>query len=171
MIATAHFAPRWSTYRPRVTPGHGRRDKVWVFAVLEPQTELALTVRADGRATAHFLTLLDQIVHTWPTGNFILFLDNLTAHNPLDVRLRALAYPRVRFFFQPAYALWLKLIELWWKTLRSLALKERRFDDKAELIALLVRQGLPESSTQTLQLAQSRASIYFPDGAPNKYAR
>ena len=47
--------------------------------------------------------------------------------------LWALAHPQVRFLFQPTYAPWLNLIEPWWKTLRSLALKGRRFEDADEL--------------------------------------
>lgn len=35
--------------------------------------------------------------------------------------------------FQPTYAPWLNMIEPWWKTLRSLALKGRRFADADEL--------------------------------------
>ena len=120
-----------------MTPDYGRRDKLWVFGAFEPQTGCALTVCADGRATAPFINLLDQIVHIWPTGDLVLILDNLAAHKTLDVRLWALAYPRVRFLFLPTYAPWLNLIEPWWKTLRSLALKERRFEDKAQLIAAI----------------------------------
>ena len=56
-------------------------------------------------------------------------MDNLASHKTLDVRRWALAYPRVRFLFQPTYAPWLNLIEPWWKTLGSLALKGRRFED------------------------------------------
>jgi transposase len=61
----------------------------------------------------------------------------LAAHKTLDVRLWALAHPRLRFLFQPTYAPWLNLIEPWWKALRSLALKGRRFEDKAELITAI----------------------------------
>ena len=66
-------------------------------------------------------------------GFIILILDNLNVHKTLDVRLWALAYPRVRFLFQPTYSPWLNLIEPWWKTLRSLALKGRCFKVPAEV--------------------------------------
>ena len=39
-----------------------------------------------------------------------------------------LAHPRWEFVFQPKYAAYLNLIEPWWKVLRSLALKGRRFE-------------------------------------------
>lgn len=131
--AKTYWASRWSQKRPLVTPDYGRRDKVWVFGAFEPKTGQAITVCTQGRATAHFLTLLNQIVQTWQTGQIILILDNLASHKTLDIRLWALANPRVRFLFQPTYAPWLNLIEPWWKTLRSLALKGRCFQNAADL--------------------------------------
>jgi hypothetical protein len=44
------------------------------------------------------------------------------------VLLFALRYPRWEFVFPPKYAAYLNLIEPWWKILRSLALKGRRFE-------------------------------------------
>ncbi len=55
-------------------------------------------------------------------------LDNLSAHRTTDVLLFMLAHPRWEFVFQPKYAAYLNLIEPWWKVLRSLALKGRRFE-------------------------------------------
>src|SRR5260221_13584620 len=112
-------------------------DDVIKFGCLvpfEPHTGHALTMSAPGRATAHFLSLLDQIVHTWQEGNLILIMDNLASHKTLDVRLWMLAHPRVRVLFQPTYAPWLNLIEPWWKTLRSLALKGRRFEAVHDIV-------------------------------------
>ena len=60
-------------------------------------------------------------------------LDNLSTHRALDVLLWALAHPRWEFVFQPTYAADLNLIEPWWKVLRSLALKGRRFEAWAEI--------------------------------------
>ena len=54
--------------------------------------------------------------------------DNLPAHRATAVLLFALAHPRWEFVFQPKYAAYLNLIEPWWKILRSLALKGRRFE-------------------------------------------
>lgn len=131
--AKTYPAPRWCEKRPRLTPDYGRRAKIWVFGAFEPRSGHALTTCTDGRTALHFISLLNALVEHWPTGELILILDNLAAHKTLDVRLWALAHPRVRFLFQPTYAPWLNLIEPWWKTLRSLALKGRRFDTHPEL--------------------------------------
>jgi hypothetical protein len=54
-------------------------------------------------------------------------MDNLSTHRATDILLCSLAHPRWEFVFQPKYAPYLNLIAPWWKVLRSLALKGRRF--------------------------------------------
>ena len=61
-------------------------------------------------------------------------VDNLNVHRATDVLLFCLQHPRWEFVFQPKYAAYLNLIEPWWKTLRSLALKGRRFETWAEVV-------------------------------------
>jgi hypothetical protein len=60
-------------------------------------------------------------------------VDNLSTHSAPDVRLFSLLHPRWEFVFQPKYVAYLNLIEPWWKVLRSLALKGRRFETWAEI--------------------------------------
>ena len=132
--AKTYPAARWSERRPPVEADYGRRGKVWTFGAFEPHTGQALTWCADGRTSANFVTFLDQLVSHWNEGTLVLILDNLSTHKTLDVLLWALAHSQVRFLFQPTYAPWLNLIEPWWKTLRSLALKGRRFLDANAII-------------------------------------
>jgi hypothetical protein len=54
-------------------------------------------------------------------------------HHSEQVLLFALQHPRWEFVFQPTYAAYVNLIEPWWKALRSLALKGRRFETWEEL--------------------------------------
>jgi transposase len=125
--AKTYAVARWHDRRPKIEADYGRRGKVWTFGAFEPHSGQALTWCADGRTSANFVTFLNQIVATWTTGTIFLILDNLSTHKTLDVLLWALQHERVHFLFQPTYAPWLNLIELWWKTLRSLALKGRCF--------------------------------------------
>ena len=131
--AKTYPAARWSHWRPPVEADYGRRGKVWTFGAFEPHTGQALTWCADGRTSVNFVAFLDQIVSHWPQGAIVLILDNLSTHKTLDVLLWALAHPHIRFLFQPTYAPWLNLIEPWWKTLRSLALKGRSFLNSDEI--------------------------------------
>src|SRR5205823_4057826 len=72
-------------------------------------------------------------------GRVYAILDNLPAHRATDVLLFSLAHPRWEFVFQPKYAAYLNLIEPWWKVLRSLALKGRRFESWEEIEAAVGR--------------------------------
>ena len=121
--------------RPRVEADYGRRGQnLDVRRAFEPHTGQALTWCTTGRTSANFVAFLDQLVTHWTEGEIMLILDNLSTHKTLDVLLWALVHPRVRFLFQPTYAPWLNLIEPWWKTLRSLALKGRCFLNSDEII-------------------------------------
>jgi transposase len=108
---------------------YGRRGRGYVFGAFVPATGRAFTAPYAGRSTANFVDFLEQ-VEAWldPTiGRVYAVLDNLATHRAPDVLLWALAHPRWEFVFQPRYAAYLNLIEPWWKVLRSLALKGRRF--------------------------------------------
>lgn len=137
--AKTYYGRRWSAckQRPYQEADYGRRAKTWVFGALEPATGQALTVTAEHRTSAHFIRFLDQLVQQWPHDEIILILDNLSIHKTLDVRLWLLAHERVRFLFQPTYSPWLNLIEPWWKTLRSLALKGRCFENLEQILTAI----------------------------------
>ncbi len=113
----------------------GRRGKGYVFGAFLPATGEALTVPYAGRTIANWVDFLEQ-VDAWVDAEVervYVILDTLSTHRALDVLLWALAHPRWAFVFQPTYAASLNLIEPWWKVLRSLALKGRRFDTWAEV--------------------------------------
>ena len=67
----------------------------------------------------------------------MLIEDNLSIHTSRQTRLALAAWPEIRVQFIPKYACWLNLIEPWWKQLRSLALKGRRFETQDEVIDAL----------------------------------
>ena len=116
---------------------YGRRGKGYVFGAFQPASGAALTWTAERRTTANFVVFLEQ-TETWidpMVERVYAILDHLSAHRATDVLLFALAHPRWEFVFQPKYAAYLNLIEPWWKILRSLALKGRRFETWEEICA------------------------------------
>lgn len=120
------------TRRGRATQeiDYGRRGYGYIFGAFVPATGAALTAPFPRRTTAHWVAFLEQVEGWLDPGieRVYAVLDNLPAHRALDVLLWALAHPRWEFVFQPKYAAYLNLIEPWWKILRSLALKGRRFE-------------------------------------------
>jgi len=127
--------------RARQEIDYGRRGKGYVFGALQPATGEALTVTYTRRTTANFVAFLEEIEAWLPSEaeRVYVILDNLSAHHATDVLLFALGHPRWEFVFQPKYAAYLNLIEPWWKVLRSLALKGRRFETWDELCEAISR--------------------------------
>jgi len=120
---------------------YGRRGRGYVFGAFEPATGAALTAPYAGRTTATWVDFLDQ-VEAWvdPDADRVYaILDNLSTHRAMDVLFWSLTHPRWEFVFQPTYAAYLNLIEPWWKILRSLALKGRRFEDWDEIWTAIAR--------------------------------
>jgi hypothetical protein len=121
---------------------YGRRDVAgYVFGAFRPATGAAFTATYEGRTTANWIDFLCR-VEGWidvAAGRAYAVVDNLNIHSALDVLLFNLAPPRWEFVFQPKDAAYPNLIEPWWKILRSLALKGRRFDAWAEIEAAIAR--------------------------------
>jgi hypothetical protein len=120
---------------------YGRRGKGYVFGAFRPATGEALTHPYAGRTTANWIDFLERVEAWVPAsaGRVYAVLDNLAAHRSADALLFSLAHPRWEFVFQPTAAAYLNLIEPWWKVLRSLALKGRRFETWQEIEAAVAR--------------------------------
>jgi transposase len=119
---------------------YGRRGKGYIFGAFRPATGEALTRPYSSRSAANWADFLEHVEEWVPAGSERIYaiVDNLQAHRATDVLLFCLAHPRWEFVFQPKYAPYLNLIEPWWKVLKSLALKGRRFEtweDVCEAVA------------------------------------
>jgi transposase len=129
----ADYVP--AAQRATYEPDYGRRGKLWVHGAFEPATgEAALTFSARRDSASH-IALLEHAVTAFPSERLILIADNLSTHRSRDTQAALLAWPEARLQFLPKYAAWLNLIEPWWKLLKALALKGRRFETVAELEA------------------------------------
>lgn len=120
-------------YRATFEPDYGRRGTLWVHGAFEPATGQASILLSPRRDGASHIQLLEQIVCEFPAERWLIVEDNLSIHHSRDVRTALLAWPQIQLQFLPKYACWLNLIEPWWKQLRSLALKGRRFETLDEL--------------------------------------
>jgi transposase len=114
---------------------YGRRGKGYIFGAFKPADGEALTAPYAGRTTANYVDFLERVEAWIPPDmeRVYAIMDNLSAHRATDVLLFSLAHPRWEFVFQPKDAPYLNLIEPWWKVLRSLALKGRRFETWTEI--------------------------------------
>jgi transposase len=114
---------------------YGRRGKGYIFGAFRPATGEAMTRPYGSRSAANWADFLGHVEGWIPpeVERVYAITDNLNAHRATDVLLFCLAHPRWEFVFQPKYAAYLNLIEPWWKVLKSLALKGRRFETWGEV--------------------------------------
>jgi transposase len=121
--------------RARQEIDYGRRGRGYIFGAFKPADGEALTAPYDGRTIANWADFLQHVEDWIPAEveHVYAIVDNLNIHRATDILLFSLAYPRWEFVFQPTYAAYLNLIEPWWKILRSLALKGRRFETWEEV--------------------------------------
>ena len=127
--------------RARQEIDYGRRGKGHVSGAFCPAAGAAFTRPYPGRGTAHWVAFLEEVEGWLPqeVERVYAIADNLSSHRAPDVLLFMLAHPRWEMVFQPRYAAYLNLIEPWWKVLRSLALKGRRFEAWAEIEQAVAR--------------------------------
>jgi transposase len=116
---------------------YGRRGKGYIFGAFQPVTGEAFTQDYPRRTIANWVEFLEQVERRLAPeiARVYALLDNLNTHHADEVLLFCARHPRWEFVFQPTYAAYLNLIEPWWKVLRSLALKGRRFETWDELAA------------------------------------
>jgi hypothetical protein len=123
-------------WRAKQEADYGRRGKGYIFGAFIAATGAASTECYDRRTAANFVDFLVR-VETWvppETAQVYAIMDNLSVHHGAAVLLFSARHPRWQFVFQPTYAPYLKLIEPWGKTLRSLALQGRRFERWEEVV-------------------------------------
>lgn len=119
--------------RATVEPDYGRRGKLWVHGAFEPATGEATLVYSERRDGASHLQLLEQMIERFPAERWLVIEDNLSTHASRDVKTALVSWPEIQIQFLPTYASWMNLIEPWWKQLKSLALKGRRFETAEEI--------------------------------------
>lgn len=135
IAAKTYPGEEWKVGPERATfePDYGRRGQLWVHGAFEPATGQATFILSPSRDSAAHIQLLEKVISEFPAERWWIIQDNLSIHTSRQTQLALAAWPEVQVQFIPKYACWLNLIEPWWKQLRSLALKGRRFETPEEL--------------------------------------
>jgi transposase len=115
---------------------YGRRAFGYVYGALWETTGQCWTGCYPGRCAVHFVDFLCSVDSQIPEDKERIYalMDNLEMHHSRDLLLFMINHPRWEFVYQPTYAAYLNLIEPWWKVLRSLALKGKRFENWQEIV-------------------------------------
>lgn len=126
-------------HRAKQEIDYGRRAKGYVYGALWETTGACWTQCSPRRTKEHFIDFLSFVDAQIPADyqRIYAILDNLDMHHCHDLLLFLIHHERWEFVYQPKYAAYLNLIEPWWKILRSLALKGRRFETWDEVVAAI----------------------------------
>lgn len=116
------------TERATFEPDYGRRGQLWVHGAFEPATGQAICVLSPRRDSASHIQLVEKVISAFPAQRWLLIEDNLSIHTSRQRQLALAGWSGIQVQFIPKYACWLNLIEPWWKQLRSLALRGKRFE-------------------------------------------
>lgn len=118
---------------------YGRRGKGYVYGAFWETTGDCWTQCYPRRTKEHFLDFLCYVDEHVAADKQRIYaiMDNLDMHHCHDLLLFMIHHPRWEFVYQPKYAAYLNLIEPWWKTLRSLALKGRRFETWEQVVVAI----------------------------------
>lgn len=114
---------------------YGLRGSGYVFGAMWPAQGETHTQTYQRRISSNYVDFLCE-VDEWvgeEVSKVVAIVDNLRMHRSMDVMLFCLTHPRWEFLFQPKASAYLNLIEPWWKVLRSLALKGKRFETWSEV--------------------------------------
>lgn len=125
--------PRCTRARQQID--YGLRGSGYVFGALWPVQGAVYTQPYQRRTSSNYVDFLCEVERWVPeeVERVIAIMDNLRIHRSIDVMLFSLQHPRWEFLFQPKAAAYLNLIEPWWKVLRSLGLKGKRFETWADV--------------------------------------
>lgn len=125
--------------RAKQPTDYGKRGGGFAFGAFAPATGAAFVATYARRNATNWVEFLEA-VDAWVApqiAQVVAILDNLGAHRGQDAQLFSLGHARWRFVFVPKGAAYLNLIEPWWKTLRSLGLKGKRFETWEEVAGAL----------------------------------
>jgi transposase len=106
-------------------------------ATFEPATGQPAVIMSPSPDSTSHIQLLEKIVIEFPAERWLIIEDILSTHISQQTRLALMAWPEIQIQLLPKYVCWLNLIEWWFKQLRSLGLKGRRFETLDELIRAL----------------------------------
>src|ERR1035437_1242236 len=95
-----------------------------LLAALEIATCKVVAHVRDRRTTVDFLSLMDDVVKSYPLGELHVVLDNLNIHKNEAAKQWLLRHPRVHFHYTPTHASWMNMIECFFSILTRQSLTQ-----------------------------------------------
>ena len=135
---TQRALPMWPGLPARMTHDYTRHGTTSLFAALE-----VTSGKVHGRCFARhthlqFIAFLRSLARRYPTRELHLICDNYGTHKHPAVTGWLLAHPRIHLHFTPTSASWLNLVERWFATITSQAIRRGSFDSVRRLEAAIM---------------------------------
>ena len=110
-----------------------------LLAALEIATGKIVAHVRDRRTTVDFLSFMNDVVKSYPSGELHVVLDNLNIHKNEAARQWLLQHPRVHFHYTPTHASWMNMIECFFSILTRQGLTQSVQRSKKDLKEFLLR--------------------------------
>jgi transposase len=128
-------------------PTPGVQQRMHLFGAYRFEEDTLVWKAARRRNSQTFIEFLEHLfVECYPTGHFILVLDNASFHKS-GAALAALSLfeHRVRVIWLPAYCSELNPIERFWRYLKEQVCVNKLYPDMAELVKAVIDQLLRQN--------------------------
>lgn len=129
-----------SAKKPRSwTNEYVRHGTQTLLAALEIATGKVVAHVRDRRTSVDFLSFMNDVVKSYPTGELHVVLDNLNIHKNEAAKQWLLRHPGVHFHYTPTHASWMNLIECFFSILTRQALTQSVQRSRKDLKDFLLR--------------------------------
>jgi len=110
-----------------------------LLAALEIATGKVVAHVRDRRTTVDFLSFMNDVVKSYPSGELHVVLDNLNIHKNEAAKQWLLRHSRVHFHYTPTHASWMNMIECFFSILTRQALTQSVQRSKKDLKDFLLQ--------------------------------
>ena len=127
-----------------------RHGTLSLYAALETQSGEILGKTAKRHTSAEFVSFLEEIVASQPTGKSIhVIADNLSAHKTKLVDAFLEAHANVSIHYTPTYSSWLNQVENWFSKIQRHVITRGVFHSISDLRSKLMRYIRQYNKTAT----------------------
>lgn len=131
-------------------PTPGVQQRMHLFGAYRWEEDTLVWTTAQRKNSQTFIEFLEHLfVERYPTGHFILVLDNASIHkSSSSLAALSLFEHRVKVIWLPAYCSELNPIERFWRYLKEQVCINKLYPNMADLVQAVIKQLLRQNDPQ-----------------------
>ena len=124
----------------RRTHDYKRNGTIQLYVALEVQAGRVVSRIEERHRSREFIAFMNQLLHTYPSGELHIMLDNVKSHDSKEIREwhKQPRHKRMVFHFIPSYSSWLNLAEILFNLLQAKTLRRGAFASKGTLVTAVL---------------------------------